>query len=184
MDCPRALVKAMAEFPPRWDFSNWTYLTIPHKPRMHPRRNIRDSRISVRIAKATLGDIKFTRVTDDVDVIQAETIADVRRASAKERSAPYHLARLPLFDFTSREEPAVLSKQTPSQSGRPVSARNGRFWSWYSCRRRAEKPKDIVEYEQQLQAMIDGAQVREGHRLEWIIILLIALDITIHMAWA
>ena len=107
-------MKAMAELPPMWDFSNWTYLTdlactpeetfAIHKYRCELQRR----------AWAILNAVQHQRDTDDVNVTQAEARAERRRTSAKESGAQPS-SQASLFDFSSSEKSAVLSKQTPSQ---------------------------------------------------------------------
>ena len=87
MDYPRALVKAMAELPPMWDFSNWAYLTdlactpeetfAIHKYRCELQRR----------AWAILNAVQHQRDTHDANVILVEARADRTRASPKESGA-------------------------------------------------------------------------------------------------
>ena len=114
MDYPRALVKAMAEYPPRWDFSNLTYLT---DLACNPEETFAIHEYGFQLQRrawAILNAVQHQRDTDDVNVTQAEARAERRRTSAKESGAQPS-SQASLFDFSSSEKSAVLSKQTPSQ---------------------------------------------------------------------
>ena len=153
MDYPIALVKSMAEFPPRWDFSNWTYLTdlacAPEEASAIHEYGLELQRRAWTILYA----VQHQRDTDNVNVIQVEARADRRRAPAK-KSGALPSSQAYLFEFASREKSAVLSKQTPSQKQATSEHEKPEDLELVLVGegRRAEQPEDMMEHEQQPQA--------------------------------
>ena len=148
-----ALVKTMAEFLSRWDFSNWTYLTelacileetfATHECGFELQRR----------AWVILNAVQHQRDVDDVNVIQVEARAGRKKASASESGA-LQSSQTSLFEFASREKSEVLSNQTPSKKQAISEHEKPEDMELILVQegRRAEQAEDVVEYEQQPQA--------------------------------
>ena len=114
MDYPRAVVKAMAELPPMWDFYKWTHLT---DLACTPEETFAIHEYGYELQRrawAILYAAQHQRDTHDANVILVKARADRRRASPKESGA-LPSGQASLFEFASSEKSAVLSKQTLSQ---------------------------------------------------------------------
>ena len=108
-DYPRALVKAMAEHPPRSEFSNWSYLTAMACS-SEETYAIHDYGVELRRrAWAIAAAAKYHRNTADVSHEQVEARADDRGASAKESGA-LPSSRFSLFEHGSSEKSGVVPK--------------------------------------------------------------------------
>ena len=83
MDYASDLVRESAEYPPEWDFSNWTFVTVLEcTPEETPA--VHDYGFELqRRAWAIVTAVQHQRDTADVNVTQVEARADRRRASAK-----------------------------------------------------------------------------------------------------
>ena len=156
MDYANGLVRASAEHPPRWDFSNWTFLAVLESPpeetsAVHEYGFEPQRRAWAIVTTA----VQHQHNTADVNVTQVEARADRRRASAKESGA-LPSSQASLCELTPSEKSAVLSKQTPSQM-QATSEREKRedlaLVLLMEVGRRAEEQDELVVYEQQAQAL-------------------------------
>ena len=142
-DCASALVRAWAEYPPRWDFSNWNYRTnMGCSP--EETYSIHDYGVELRRRAWTIVATQCHRDTADVSHEQVERRTDDRGASAKESGALLS-SQSSLNESASSEESGVLLKQQPQPKQTTHHEEEER-----------RKPKEQDDEDQQLVFMEEG----------------------------
>ena len=114
MDYPRALMKAMAEYPPRWDFPNWKYFTaMAYSPKetyaIHA-YGVELRRRAWLIVAAT----QFHRDTAGASHEQVEARADDRGGQAQRSALPS--SRASLFKRRSSYKSGTMPNSSRNQS--------------------------------------------------------------------
>ena len=111
MDYLKALAKAMVECPPRWNFSNWNYLTAM---KCSPEETYATHDYGVELRRrawAIVAAAQYLRDTTDVSHERVKARADDRGAPAQSSALPSN--RTSLFEHGSSEKSGLMPKQQP-----------------------------------------------------------------------